>query len=460
MTTQGGALVGLDPTTMRQGVGPTRHLLDALGAPDRKFPTVLVAGTNGKGSVAATLAAIATVSGRRCGLYTSPDLEGPTERIRVDGVAISPEALDTLVGQVRLAAAGRPEDQPTYFEVLTCAAALAFEAAGVELAVFEVGLGGRLDATNALEPRLSVVTTIGLDHQAILGADLATIAGEKAGIFRAATPALVAPGPSEVLAAFESAASRVGADLEVATLACGFDDGRIAIAGRRTYRCRPGLAGLYQVGNLAIAARAAERLEDLRLLPQHAGIAEGIARVRWPGRLERVEIPTGVVIFDGAHNPSGVDALLATLGAQPFDLVFGALADKDVTTMLRRLARRAARVTLTRPLGTNRALEPDQLARLLPDPAQAALAATPAIALDQALESQPRFLVVAGSLYLIGEARVALRQRYGVPAAAAAISTVAPPSVGPSALCIRSSRPGALPQAIRGRAPGADGPRL
>lgn len=426
MTGQAGVLASLDPTRMRPGTGPTRRLLDELGSPDGHFPTVLVAGTNGKGSVSATLAAIATVSGRRTGLYTSPDLEGAPERIRIDGVAIAPGALDALVDRVA-AVAAQVGEEPTYFETLTCAAALAFAQAGVELAVLEVGLGGRLDATNALSPRLSIVTTIGLDHQAILGDDLATIAGEKAGIFRRGTPALVAPGPPSVLAALATAAGRVGAELEVNQLACGFDAGRIAIAGRHTYRCRPGLPGLYQLGNLCLAARAAERLADLGLLPSAPAIPQGLARVRWPGRLERVSIPSAVVIFDGAHNRDGVDALLSSLDDVPFDLVFGALADKDAGGMLRRLGSRARNTTLTRPLGTPRALEPDQLAELVPELATATLAATPALALDRALAAQPACLVVAGSLYLVGEARTALRERYGVPYPAAAISTVAPP---------------------------------
>lgn len=409
---------------MRLGLEPTRALLDALGAPDRRFPIVLVAGTNGKGSVSATLAAIATCSGRRCGLFTSPHLEEPRERIRIDGRAIEADRLEELVAATVRAAAGLG-DQPTYFEATTCAALLAFAAAQVDLAILEVGLGGRLDATNTTEPALSVITTIALDHQEYLGDSLAAIAREKAGILRRGRRAVVAGSSSEVRAAFEDAATTIGAILEPARLPYGLLERRLTIHGRHgIYVAEGTLAGAHQAANLRLAAQAAEALIDLDLLGPKPRIAEGLSRVRWPGRSEHVRLADTEVVFDGAHNPAGVAALLDTLGDAPFDLVFGALGDKDVAMMLPPLAARAGKVILTRPLHTPRAQAPENLAELINQPT--VIAADPLVALQQALEQPAPRILVAGSLYLVGEARQALRRLRGVPAPAAEISTVAP----------------------------------
>jgi dihydrofolate synthase/folylpolyglutamate synthase len=419
----------LDAGRMRLGLEPTRALLDALGAPDRRFPIILVAGTNGKGSVSATLASIATCSGRRCGLFTSPHLEEPRERIRIDGEAITEDRLEHLVAETVRVAAGLG-DEPTYFEATTCAALLAFADAGVDLAILEVGLGGRLDATNATEPVLSVITTIALDHQEYLGDSLAAIAREKAGIMRRDRRTVVAGSSFEVRAALDDAAAAAGAMLEPARLPYGIVRERLTVHGERgTYVARGALVGAHQAANLRLATQAAEALIDLGLLGAQPRIADGLARVRWPGRLEHVPLDETVVIFDGAHNPAGVAALLDALGDAPYDLVFGVLGDKDVASMLPPLAARARKVVLTRPLHTARALPPESLATLIEEPAS--IAADPLAAIQQALAQPAPRIVVAGSLYLVGEARHALRRLRGVPAPAAEISTVAPPGRGP-----------------------------
>lgn len=413
---------------MRFGVGPTRELLDRLGAPDGQLPIVLVGGTNGKGSVAATLAAIASCGGWRVGLFTSPHLEQPRERIRIDGVAVAAAELDQLVAAAIGAAVG-PEQQPTYFEATTVAALLAFAKHQCDLAVLEVGLGGRLDATNAVEPALSVIAAISRDHESILGEGLAAIAAEKAGIMRVGRPALMVPGAPVVERVLGEQAARIGARLERLDLPAGLADGLLTIRGRHgTYRARPGLAGAHQLLNLSLAVRSAELLDELGLAAiDRKAITTGLAAVRWPGRLERIGLDKErEVILDGAHNPAGVAALLEALdGSEPFTLIFAALSDKPAAQMLRPLAARAASVVLTRPLGTTRAIAPATLAELLPAGSAAALAEDPPAALELALHSKGRRIVVAGSLYLIGEMRGALFERFGRPLPAAETSTVA-----------------------------------
>jgi len=430
-------LARLEPLGMRLTLEPFRRLLAKLGEPQRGLPAVLVAGTNGKGSTAALLAAIGCAAGYRTGLYTSPHLEEPRERIRVDGVALATLELDGLLDAV-IDAAG--DELPTPFEALTAAALLEFAESGVELAVLEVGLGGRLDATNVVEPLLSVITSIALDHQEQLGSTLAAIAAEKAGVLRAQRPAIAWGEESESTAALRAAAEASGATLDfgveeteiVMAQADGLAGQTVVLrtAGAE-HRLRVALAGRHQLRNVALAALAAERLaaDGFDGIDDDA-ISRGIGGCRWPGRLEAVALPEGpTVLLDGAHNPAGAAALaehLASL-ATPFDLVFGTLADKDAASMAAALAPSARRVWLAPP-DSPRALSVAVLAAL---PALAG--ATPASGAAEALEraftaavDRPPLLVVTGSLYLVGEARRWLRERYGVPAAAADVATWSP----------------------------------
>lgn len=393
---------------MRLGLAAMRALLDGLGSPERAYPTVLVAGTNGKGSTAAMLAAVLQAAGYRVGLYTSPHLEDAEERIRISGVALIPEALDGYLHRV-LAEGERQGIEPTYFESFTLAANLAFAERRVEIAVVEVGLGGRLDATNACEPILSLITSIDLDHEDALGSTIAAIAREKAGILRSGRPALAAAGSAEAAAVLLSVAAETGAPLsliegEVPALT-------LALPGSHQRRN----AALANAAARCLAAHGFERING-------AAIAAGLAACAWPGRLEEVPLPSGTrVLLDGAHNPAGAASLAAELEARSWQaptLLFGAFADKNAERMLTHLAPLAGRIVLTRAPGV-RGRDPEELRALLHGFARIFVADDPGRALDLAL-TLGEAVVVAGSLALVGDVRRELRRRYGLPPPASA----------------------------------------
>ncbi len=414
------------------GLDAIRHLLGALGDPQLGIPTILVAGTNGKGSTSAALASILTAAGFRCGLYTSPHLEHVEERLRIDGEAITEAELGAHLRHV-LDAAGSAA--PTYFESLTAAAWLHFAAHRVNAAVFEVGLGGRLDATNVSEPVLSVITQVARDHAQQLGWTLTSIAGEKAGVMRPGRTCLTWRSRPEVERELHRCAAVCGAQLVDASAGIRFggqrgdgaSDSRPSLTTPQAeYRFRAPLAGGHQLTNLALAVRAAEEfcaLADRELAP--AAVRRGIESVCWPGRLEWLEIEVDAaprrVLFDAAHNPAGAAALRSYLDETglEFDLLYGALTDKQPEQCLPLLAERAGRIVLTAP-DHRRATSPEALLPLLPA-RSAVVDADSAHALERCLAAptdQHRALVVTGSLYLVGEVRSALRARCGTPAAA------------------------------------------
>jgi len=350
---------------------------------------------------------MASAAGLRTGLYTSPHLESVEERLRIDGHAIDPEELGALLERIVETAS------PTYFEAVTAAAFLWFSERQVDLAVMEVGMGGRLDATNVCEPELSLITSISLEHREHLGDTLAAIAREKAGTFRPGRPALVWLEDPEPSAAVRTVAAELGTDLRFAPELV-----TIRREGQRVRLTTPGgehdleiaLPGAHQARNLALAVLAAEMLG---FSPE--AIAEGARSCRWPGRLERVELPEDrVVLLDAAHNPEGAAALAAFLEG-PFDLLFGALGDKDAAEMLVPLAEHARRIVLTTP-ASDRARPPEDLAELLPG-RDVEIVPDLGQALDLALQPGVR-LVVCGSIYLIGEVRKRLREKFGVPSRA------------------------------------------
>lgn len=417
----------LEAQGIRLGLEPLAGLLTALGGPQDGLPAVLVAGTNGKGSTCALLESMARAAGYRTGLYTSPHLERVEERVQIDGRPMPRHDMTTLLAEVTETATARGLELPTYFEALTAVAFLAFRRAEVDLAVLEVGLGGRLDATNLADPALSVITGIAYDHEETLGATLGEIAREKAGILRPERPALGWGGDPDVRRALLAVAAERDARLELVdeTVHCEETlerrDGMLDVRLRtpvREVRIETPLAGAHQARNLALAVRAAEVLGELdwgRL--DSAAIRRGAAAVRWPGRLERAELPQGgAVLLDAAHNPSGVAALVACLDrlGEPFDILFGALADKRVEQMLPPLAERARRVTLTRP-PVDRARDPETLRSLVAEQIEVDVQPDPALALERALAVAPGLLVCCGSIYLIGPLRALLRERYGVP---------------------------------------------
>lgn len=417
----------LESFGVKLGLDSTHRILHRLGDPQKGLPTVLVAGTNGKGSTAAMLAAVLGAAGYRVGLFTSPHVEEVEERIRIDGVAIDRIDLGRQLDRVVRTAEKAVGHPPTYFEALTEVAYAWFAEQRVDLAVMETGLGGRLDATNAGDPVLSIITEIGLDHTSHLGHTLPGIAREKAGILRAGRPALAWVTDRQARRSLVQVASRLGARLDVVADRrrvvavagpAGWQGQRLRVSwGDGEFHVELPLAGRHQGRNLELVVRATESLATAgwgRL--DGAALRRGIAGCRWPGRLERVALPGGrTVLLDCAHNPQAVGSLLDFLSEVDveFDLLFGVLAEKQVESMLPPLAQRAGRVVLTAP-DSPRAVSPEILAGHLAA-ATAVVEADAVAALEHALRSPGPLLVVCGSIYLVGEVRRELTARYGVP---------------------------------------------
>lgn len=390
-------LDALGPQKIRPGLARTRALLAALGSPQSSFRTLLVGGTNGKGSTAATTAAVLEAAGLRVGLTTSPHLVRVNERVRLPGGCDVPdEGLDAVLSLVA-AVSGESALRPTYFEALVVAACELFRRARVEIAVVEVGIGGRLDATNVLEPEVSAVTNVAADHLETLGPTLEDVAREKAGIFRRGRPALTTER-GETLRVLRAEAARVGADLEE------------VVASAEWEGLSP-LAGAHQRANVALGVAAARAMAAL----DEETVRRGVAATRWPGRLQTVPRPgSRPLLVDGAHNPAGAGAVAAHLDAAGLagrvDLVFGALSDKAVEEMFAPLAKRAGRVVLVAP-ASPRAIPPETLAARLgrKDLPRAASLAEALALLEGAEDDAP--ILVAGSLVLAGEALALIERR-------------------------------------------------
>jgi len=400
------ALRGGERVGMRPGLERIEALLDAIGRPEQTFTIAQVGGTNGKGSISAMLAAILQASGRRVGLYTSPHLRHYRERIRVDGRPISEadfvdgvEALGTLIARL----------DATVFEAGTALALDHFCRARVDVAVLEVGLGGRLDATTVGRPEVVVLGPIDYDHQLELGDTLTAIAAEKAAIIRGGT-AFSARQDPEAAAVLERRAAQVGVPLlreghELHVVSRGFtlEAQRLDLAGPDwgldDVAC--GLLGVFQPGNALLAAAAARALGA-----GDPAIRAGLRAARWPGRFQ-IFRRDPIVILDGAHNPAGARALAASLSAyfpgRPVTFAIGILADKDGGRILSALRPLAARVVLTAS-GNPRAAAPEALRALLPADLPVEVAASPSEALARATAGAGGGIVcVAGSLSLIGD---------------------------------------------------------
>lgn len=401
------ALRGGEHAGMRPGLERIEGLLDALGRPEQRYRLVQVAGTNGKGSVAAMLAAILKSAGHRVGLYTSPHLVSFRERIRVDGEAIAEdgvvdgvEALGTLI--VRFDA--------TVFEATTALALDHFAREEVDVAVLEVGLGGRLDATTVGIPEVEVISRIDLDHQAILGSTLEAIAGEKAAIIRGgiAVSAAQAPEAERVIVA-RAAAMDVpllleGRDLSVSVERRGPDGQRVTCVGPGWSLAGIELAmpGSYQPSNALLATAGARELGA-----GDAAIRDGLARAWWPGRFQVLRGARGYLVLDGAHNPAGARALAISLrdvfGQTPVTFVLGILADKDAAGIVGALVPLARRFILVAP-SSARASAPDALRARIPAGVDVTVAGAPAEALARAAATAADGVIcVAGSLFLIGD---------------------------------------------------------
>jgi dihydrofolate synthase/folylpolyglutamate synthase len=415
---------------IRLGLARTRALLAGLGHPELTFRGALIAGTNGKGSVLALAASALRAAGYRVGETPKPHLVTYRERLQIGGVPVDPVTFARLTGDVLAMAdrIARRHGDPTEFELLTAITFLWFAEAGIDLALVEVGLGGRLDATHAWDGGVAAVTNVTLDHTDRLGATVEAIAREKAAIIMPGDRAVTgAWGPA--LEIVERRSRRVAAPLIVAPPAPLRSIGRdgIEVELGRLGPVRVGLRGRHQAANVAVADAVLDALESAGIasVPAEARRA-GYAGVRWPGRLELFEAGGLEVLLDGAHNPAGAEALAAALDeTAPFlrpgraTLVLAIMADKDVDGVIRALAGSAllrdARVICTAPAG-GRALPADRLAArwgaLVGRPAEAV--SQPAEALRAALSSGsgpasgPGPVVVAGSLYLVGTARAIL----------------------------------------------------
>ncbi len=411
-----------------------RAILEALGHPERRYPTAIVGGTNGKGSTCAMLASILQAAGYRTGLYTSPHLVRANERIRVNGEEISDEdfARDfTAVWDCaeRLLREKVLETRPSFFEFLTATAFVHFERARVGFAVLEVGMGGRLDATNVTEPRVAVITNVALDHQEFLGATIPEIAYEKAGIIKPGIPVISGCEDPEADQVIRQRAQGVAVSHLVALPTAKVSihdprDGRyefdLTLEGESLGRFRSPLMGRFQVKNAVAAIAAARELRAQGWKIGAAAIKEGLRKARWPGRLEVVsERP--LAVLDGAHNTAAAREIAAFIrecwSGRKVTIVYATMRDKtfrEITEILFPLARK---VHLTRPHQARAAAPEDILAAAKATGSEMVIYPGPAQAFDAALrESSPDDVVLAaGSLFLVGEIKRHLMLGAGTP---------------------------------------------
>ena len=412
-------LLTLEKFGIKFGLANIQTLAAALGHPQKHFKSILIAGTNGKGSVTAMTDCALRASGLKVARYTSPHLVRLEERFAIDGAAVDTAVLVGLIEEMRsliddLIAKGSLESPPTFFEVTTAIAFELFRRAKVDVAVLEVGLGGRLDSTNVVDPIAAAITSIDFDHEQYLGNTLAAIAAEKAGVIRRGIPVVVGPVPPEardvLVSMCEMAeASFIEADAGV-RIESASEDGRTSMrltTAMRDYGwIQLGLRGDHQVPNALVAVRLLEELErNLPITP--AAITTGIRDVRWAGRLQMIEVPGGRrVLLDAAHNPAGAWALASYLKREfpePLPIVFGALRDKDVSLMLKALLPAASTIVMTEPV-TPRAHSAEELAaiaRKLSPAAKIAIEPDPARALERAWTHCP-VVCAAGSIFLVG----------------------------------------------------------
>lgn len=411
-------LAKLNPSGIKLGLERVREALAALGHPELRQPALHVAGTNGKGSTCAFTATALQAAGHRVGLYTSPHLVRVNERIRVDGADISDEDFGRAILEVLERYPSALSEPMTYFEFGTVVALWHFARVGVGVAVLETGLGGRLDATTAASPVVTAITPVSFDHMEYLGHTLAAIAGEKAGILKPGVPCVVARQEPEALEAIVRKAGEVAAPLWVE----GRDfAGELRPDGTLSYRgpswsldgLTVALRGPHQQQNAAVALACLEALHARGIPVPLEAARTGLATARWPGRLEEVG-GSPPILLDGAHNPAGVEVLLASLRAlypgRRVHLVFGVVADKDREPMMRALFPQCTSVQLT-PLDTPRSLAPEAYL----DEARSLCADAAAWSdLDSALAAARRragpddVVLCTGSLFLVGGVKARL----------------------------------------------------
>jgi dihydrofolate synthase / folylpolyglutamate synthase len=404
----------LSPSSIKLGLERVEAALEALGHPERRYPALHVAGTNGKGSTCAFASSALHAAGHRVGLYTSPHLVRVNERIRVDGVEISDECFGQRILEV-LERHPEAATSLTYFEFGTVVAFWHFAREAVDVAVVEVGLGGRLDATRACQPLVTTITPVSFDHMEYLGHTLDAIAGEKAGILKPGVPLVLSRQEPEALAAIE----RIAGPLGVPMLREGRDFGLVSDPERGLVYTGPGLSlegltlglrGEHQRQNAAVALASLERLSARGPRVPREALRAGVAGARWPGRLEELG-GAPPLLLDGAHNPAGVAVLLDGLRSlypgRRVHCVFGVVADKDRGPMLRALLPSCTSVHLT-PLETPRSLAPERYleeVRALCANAHAYSSLDAALSGAQALAVSSDVVLCTGSLFLVGSVR-------------------------------------------------------
>lgn len=420
-------LFSLERLGMKFGLGNISRLCESLGHPEHAFRSVLVAGTNGKGSVTALVDTALRAAGHRTARYTSPHLVRLEERFVIEGREVSRERLRAAAGRVRDAATrlldeGTLDAPPTFFECTTAAAFELFREAGIDIAVLEVGLGGRLDATNVVTPIVTAITSIDVDHQEQLGTSIESIAREKAGIIKPGIAVVCGPLPADAARVIRDVCDALGSPMiraEACVTLTPRRDGAVDVRTRD--RTLPGIAlaleGAHQRQNAAVAVAVLEQLTRLGVQVPDQAIREALANVQWPARIEHFDVGGTHIILDAAHNPAGAAALAAYLSDgrwRDATLVLGVMRDKDVRGMLEALVRPSQvwglLVCTTAPAA--RALPAVELAALASEvttgrvPVEAV--ADPAAALDRARQ-RGRPVVAAGSIFLIGPLRDILR---------------------------------------------------
>jgi dihydrofolate synthase/folylpolyglutamate synthase len=413
-------LFGRTTGGIRWGLERTEEMLAGVGDPHRRFRSIHVGGTNGKGSVSALCdAALRTAApGRRVALYTSPHLVRFAERIRVDGAPVDAALLASCVERLR---PGIESSGATFFEAATAVAFLCFAEAGVDVAVVEVGLGGRLDSTNVVAPLVAAVTNIARDHVEFLGDTLGEIAREKAGIWKPGVPAITGEADPVALGVLAHRALEVGAPFFALDFVATVEDVRLSSAGTGfrfrseawgEREVRVPLVGSHQARNAALAAELLALL-PAELRPEWDAVERGFAAARWPGRFQVEEVRGTTWVLDVAHNPAGVAALAATLDAvalpRPLVLVAGVLSDKEWNEMLPPLLRRAdaAILTVAPTAPVERRWNPEAVAAALPSDLRIPVRVIPELeaALSRATTLAPYgTILVTGSVHTVGDA--------------------------------------------------------
>lgn len=410
-------LFSLKAKGVKFGVDRMRSWIGALGHPEKKTPCIHITGTNGKGSTAAMLATIFQAHGLRVGLYTSPHLVRLGERVQVDRTALTESEIVNFTNELRPIAesvsALQPDDHPSFFEFMTAMAFLQFARKGCDISIIEVGLGGRLDATNVVEPKVSVITSISLDHCEMLGNTIEAIAREKAGIIKAGRPVVLGHLPLEAERIIRGVAQEVRSP--VITIAEKF-------GGDLQKYPRSRLEGDYQRWNAATAVLAADQLRDRWLIPQET-IERALLEVDWPGRWERVELGGRPLILDASHNPEGASVLdsalqklVAQFGRAPI-IIAGVLGAARATPLIETICRHAKEIHFVVP-NQSRACTHDELVKLVPSTYRGKIVRATIDSLFPNASSCTAgeandVLVVTGSIYLLGEVLARIQPERG-----------------------------------------------